>query len=654
MLAGLGAGTSQAATLTNCANLAALTSAVAAGVNLTFNCDGTIVLPAPLVISNSVAINATAGRQVILSGGSTGRLFVVQAGATLTLSNLTLANGKETFGGAIWNQGTVLATNCAFLNNQAAGPNGANGANGKNRIGALDGANGAAGTPGLGGAIYNSGMVRAGGCLFQGNQATGGSGGAGGNGGADAGWPGDGGDGADGAPAYGGAFYSEGGLRLGNCTFSTNTVTGGSGGAGGTGGSAGHGGAGAAACGAGLWNAGAMTLNNCTFANNAVRGGSSANATTKYSEGLDGPPGASSFGGACYNTGAGTAINCTFFANTATGGAGGNGGPGSWGDGNGGDGGAAWGGTVFNSGQLSLTNCTVSDGSATGGANGLAGGATGLASNGRLGASKGGNLAASGGALQLKNSLVAYALSGDNGWGAITDLGHNLSSDASLALSAAGSRNSVDPKLGLLANNGGATATLALLGGSPAIDGADSTTSPALDQRGLGRCGAGPDIGAYELQAGTIRGWVKRGSQGVGGVMVACSDQTLFTPANGYFEFAGLPPGTYTVTPTLDNTVFTPASATVSVWADVNVNFSVVVPRPSLTILRTNATLLIRGAGAAGQVYSLEAATTWSQTTNGAVLNWTSVASPAADANGKFEYQETHPTNAFRVFRARQ
>jgi hypothetical protein len=90
------------------------------------------------------------------------------------------------------------------------------------------------------------------------------------------------------------------------------------------------------------------------------------------------------------------------------------------------------------------------------------------------------------------------------------------------------------------------------------------------------------------------------------------------------------------------------------VGADVNVNFSVVIPRPSLAILRTNASLVVRGAGVAGQVYTQESATAWTQATNGPVGNWSSVANLAADANGQFEYQETHPTNAFRLFRARQ
>jgi hypothetical protein len=55
----------------------------------------------------------------------------------------------------------------------------------------------------------------------------------------------------------------------------------------------------------------------------------------------------------------------------------------------------------------------------------------------------------------------------------------------------------LDPLLAPLANNGGPTQTTALLPGSPAIDQGNSSTCPAVDQRGYLR--SGPcDIGAYE------------------------------------------------------------------------------------------------------------------------------------------------------------
>jgi hypothetical protein len=58
----------------------------------------------------------------------------------------------------------------------------------------------------------------------------------------------------------------------------------------------------------------------------------------------------------------------------------------------------------------------------------------------------------------------------------------------------------IDPVLGALADNGGATFTHALLAGSPAINAADNATCAATDQRGVARPAALVcDIGAYEL-----------------------------------------------------------------------------------------------------------------------------------------------------------
>jgi hypothetical protein len=60
---------------------------------------------------------------------------------------------------------------------------------------------------------------------------------------------------------------------------------------------------------------------------------------------------------------------------------------------------------------------------------------------------------------------------------------------------------SADPRLGALADNGGATRTHALLSGSPAIDTGANASRLGYDQRGAGfprETGAGVDIGAFE------------------------------------------------------------------------------------------------------------------------------------------------------------
>jgi len=66
----------------------------------------------------------------------------------------------------------------------------------------------------------------------------------------------------------------------------------------------------------------------------------------------------------------------------------------------------------------------------------------------------------------------------------------------------------MDPKLGMLQDNGGPTFTMALLAGSPAIDAGDSTATDTIDQRGYARSvdgGSGTsraDAGAFEYGSG--------------------------------------------------------------------------------------------------------------------------------------------------------
>jgi CSLREA domain-containing protein len=65
--------------------------------------------------------------------------------------------------------------------------------------------------------------------------------------------------------------------------------------------------------------------------------------------------------------------------------------------------------------------------------------------------------------------------------------------------------NPVDPNLGELQDNGGATPTQELLAGSPAIDAGSNPDGLATDQRGEGfdrTVGNGTDIGAFEVQDG--------------------------------------------------------------------------------------------------------------------------------------------------------
>jgi Ca2+-binding RTX toxin-like protein len=65
--------------------------------------------------------------------------------------------------------------------------------------------------------------------------------------------------------------------------------------------------------------------------------------------------------------------------------------------------------------------------------------------------------------------------------------------------------NPIDPRLGLLADNGGPTQTLALLADSPAIDAGSNPLNLTTDQRGQSRqIGAAVDIGAFEVQTAGV------------------------------------------------------------------------------------------------------------------------------------------------------
>jgi hypothetical protein len=82
---------------------------------------------------------------------------------------------------------------------------------------------------------------------------------------------------------------------------------------------------------------------------------------------------------------------------------------------------------------------------------------------------------------------------------AMRTLGHNLIGDGTCIAPATGDLQNTDPKLGLLADNGGITESFAPLAGSPVIDGGDNSGCPGFDQRGYPRpIAAACDIGAVE------------------------------------------------------------------------------------------------------------------------------------------------------------
>jgi CSLREA domain-containing protein len=281
-----------------------------------------------------------------------------------------------------------------------------------------------------------------------------------------------------GASSQGGAIYNNGTLTIANSTFSGNQVTG-SNGAGGAiynlamltitySTFSGNQSSSALAEGGALWNAGtgAVTITNSTFAQNQAAGGTGQGN-----------------GGAIFNQGFLVVTNNTFSGNQATGG-------------------IALGGAILNEAELRATNDTFSGNQVVGTT------------------AMGGAIYNDGGTVSLKGTILAASppnnCANSSSGGAITDVGYNISDDNSCGLVATGSRNNTNPDLGVLGSNGGPTQTIALIGGSPAIDAIplasctdQSSPTPqqlTTDQRGAPRPDPGDsppacDIGAYESGA---------------------------------------------------------------------------------------------------------------------------------------------------------
>jgi CSLREA domain-containing protein len=250
------------------------------------------------------------------------------------------------------------------------------------------------------------------------------------------------------------------------------------------------------------------------------------------------------------------------------------------------------GGGIHLSGTATIADSTIAGNRAGGlGSNGDGGGISGSAVSSLIltgstvadnhafnGAGSGGGIDVP--AVTLRSSIVAsnraHETNGsasyvDNCSHAATSNGHNLSDGHDCGLTATGDRQDVDPRLGLLQDNGGPTETEALLAGSPAIDAGD--TCGALDQRGTTRPrGSSCDIGPYEfappivtttaalgigLTSASLRGIVTPSSQATGyffeyGTTTAYGAQTqalfLPSPSNSQvtvsFLVAGLKQGT--------------------------------------------------------------------------------------------------------------
>jgi CSLREA domain-containing protein len=510
----------------------------------------TIIVPAGTYLLNgqlhitgtaNVVINGASSSdpsQTTIDAGQTDRVLMIDKDAQATLSALTLTGGRTPDGaaggccmpgttqvipagsggngGGVYNDGALTLDHVVVKAN-ATGAGGRGGDGGAAGPGTNAGAGGQGGAGGDGGGVYNDfdGTLTLTNTEVTGNLAGhGGNGGAGGAGGASSPFANAGGGGGNGGSG-GGVFSVVGNhvVTLTNATISANTagdggiangggdgdITAGAPNTGGPGGDGGRGGDGG-----GLAVFGPFHITQSTVSANATGIGGTGGGGGSGGGGSVGGGGQGGAGG----EGGGVLVgftnpsspfsltNSTIASNTAA--HGGNGGVPS---GAGGSGGSA--GGIFLSDAGTIAYATIARNQT--GDGGLLGGGGARAPDGGGGglwiqsstptASVAGTLFASntisGGAAQN----CGYASPGTS----VADQGDNLSFPDSSCPGING-----DPALGTLQDNGGPTPTMALGGGSAALDriAANGAGCPAVDQRGATRpfpAGGLCDIGAFEL-----------------------------------------------------------------------------------------------------------------------------------------------------------
>ena len=174
----------------------------------------TIVLTNELVIGDNLTINGPGPAFFGIDGNRKYRVFRILPGVSVTISNLTIKSGADLgasgvlsrgetarngMGGGIYNEGLLNIVNCGFIGNSVTGGNSYSSPT--RELGGLAGS-------GLGGAIYNAGTLKLRDSSLTENSCEGGFGGIAGNG-------------------TGGAIFSLGALLMVNCTISGNQVLGG-------------------------------------------------------------------------------------------------------------------------------------------------------------------------------------------------------------------------------------------------------------------------------------------------------------------------------------------------------------------------------------------------------------------------------------------
>lgn len=207
-------------------------------------------------------------------------------------------------GGAIYNLGYAWFSHCAFLTNGVFAGNGGSAGNGGNgTVRGGDGGHGGRGGAALGGAIYNQGRLVTTNCSFYANFALGGLGGEGGAGGTGV-FSGQQGRGAAGGGAAGGAIYNhpKSSATNINTTFAANVTDSGDSADGGSNSGPGKAGAGGPhTSGGAIANFGTNVLQNCTFFSNGANAGNGGSGSSGTGTGGRGGTGGSAWGGNVFN-----------------------------------------------------------------------------------------------------------------------------------------------------------------------------------------------------------------------------------------------------------------------------------------------------------------------------------------------------------------
>ena len=462
-----GAVTGQAATLTVTSSgdsgtgtlrQAILDASSSGGDTINFDLTGTITLTSgQLFITKNLTIsgpgaNVLTVRRSPAGGTSEFRIFSIGSGSNVTISDLTIRNGRDYNSGGIYNDGgTLTVNNCVFTANSGGGYGGGGIMN--------DGSN-------------HNARLTVNNCVFDGNSAD--------------------------FMAGGILNFSTGdsaNLTVSNCTVSNNSASDGGGivnyGADGTvtsvvtnttitGNSAEFGRGGAIHNNAVFVGGNAMLrVSNCTISDNSAyfSGGGIGNSAgnVQISNCTLSGNSANSNGGGVYTEYDEAQVhisNSTLSGNSAFSGGG-----------------------IYSQERVTVavTNSTLSGNSANSGG--------GIYNDG----SSGGMATVA----IVGNTILKRSASGENIYnsGRLVSHGHNLSNDAAGGdngvgpgglLNQPGDIRNTNPQIGPLADNGGPTKTMALLPNSPAIDAGNDANAPPRDQRGYLRNGTS-DIGAFEF-----------------------------------------------------------------------------------------------------------------------------------------------------------